>query len=127
MRKLSISYNKIKGNIPSSIKNLKNLKLFHLHSNQLNGDADLFGENQKLESFIADCGSTDLIEKLVTCATCTECCNEEGGCITLINTWPDPSLKELKTKLSLDPAYAILLLILGCWIVLLFTSFVVSF
>ena len=104
---------------------LKKLKLFHLHSNQLTGDADYF--EQSLESFIADCGNTDLTEKIITCTTCTECCNDEGGCITLEKTWPNYNLESIKTEYNVSPAFTIIFIILACWIVLLFTSFVMSF
>ena len=120
MRKMSMSYNNIKGSIPSSIKNLKNIKLFHLHGNQLEGDADFFEKD--LESFIVDCGSTDKSKRMVQCDTCTECCNEDGDCITLAKTWPDESWKSVK----IDASYIILLTILGCWVIMLFISIGIS-
>ena len=81
------------GTIPSTIRNLKNIKLFHAHGNELGGDADFFEHD--LESFIVDCGSTDKSKRLVQCDSCTQCCNEEGDCITLAKTWPNDSWKKV--------------------------------
>ena len=122
-----MSYNQIKGTIPSNIKHLENLNLFHLHGNQLTGAADVFDADRMPESFIADCGTTDVEERLVTCQTCSECCNEEGGCITLAKTWPRDRMESLKLKNDLNPSYVILLIILGCCIFLLLVAFALSF
>lgn len=124
--RLSMSYNQLKGNIPPSIKKLIKLKLFHLHGNQLEGNADKFTEGYVPGSFISDCGKSDIEEQLVDCKTCSECCNEDGGCITLANTWPDDNLESLKFNNDIDPFWFIILLVLVCWIILLFVSFVMS-
>ena len=127
IQKLSISYNSIIGTLPSYIKHLENLTLFHLHGNQITGNADIFEQDHKLESFITDCGATDLEERLVVCDTCSECCNAEGGCITLAKTWPQDSLKSLKSEKDLNPSYLILIIILGCCIFLMLVAFAISF
>ena len=127
IRKLSISYNQIKGTIPSNVKSLETLSLFHVHGNQITGNADLFQNDHNLESFISDCGNTDLEESLVDCTTCTQCCNEEGSCITLAKTWPDAFLLSLYVDHGLGAAYTILLVMLGCCMFLLLVAFVMSF
>ena len=119
LRKLSASYNELKGSIPSTIRSLKNMELFHLHGNQLEGDADFFEKD--LDSFIVDCGNTDKSTRLVNCDTCTECCNEEGNCITLAKVWP----RENFEAVPLEIEYIIILLVLACWVIFLFISFVI--
>jgi len=124
--RLSMSYNQLKGSIPLSIKKLDNLKLFHLHGNQLEGNADKFKEGYAPGSFISDCGKSDIEEQLVECVTCSECCNEDGGCITLTDAWPDDNLRRLIINHDLHPVPFIILLVLGCCIILLLVSFVIS-
>ena len=123
LKRVSISYNKLKGTIPSSVKNLKNLDLFHLHGNQLEGGADLFEEYYIPNSFIVDCGSTDISERLVDCSTCSECCNEKAGCVTLAKTWPGDTLESLELDHGITPYFTILFFILACWIFLFCVSF----
>lgn len=76
-------------------------------------------------NFIVDCGSTDMSERLVECETCSECCNEDGGCITLENSWPGATLESMKLDHRITPFVSILLLILACSIFLFCVSFLV--
>lgn len=124
LKKLSASYNRLKGTTPPSVNELKKLDLCHLHGNQLEGKAYLFEEHIP-SNFIVDCGSTDMSERLVECETCSECCNEDGGCITLENSWPGATLESMKLDHGITPFVSILLLILACSIFLFCVSFLV--
>jgi hypothetical protein len=84
--------------------------MIHLHANGLVGNADYF--NYSVASFITDCGLTEISSGLTTCEECTECCNVEGGCITVAETWPKNHIKSL----GVSPA----LLIMGFSIVFSF-------
>ena len=124
LTKLSASYNKLKGTIPSHVNILKFIDLFHLHGNQLEGNADLFEEHIP-SNFIVDCGTTDISEKMVDCDTCSECCNEDGGCISDTKTWPGATMKSFKSEHGINPFLSILLIILACCIFLFSVSFLV--
>ena len=122
MLRLSLSYNKFKGTIPSTIKNLNDLKLLHLHGNKLTGNGDHFDQENKLESFITDCGSTDIAKKLVECRSCSECCNKDGGCIKLADTWPGDSLKSFKSDYRITPFLTIIFIMMASFAFLFFVT-----
>ena len=65
LSRLSVSPNQLKGNVALSIKKLDNLKLFHLHGNKLEGNADKFKEGHVPGSFTSDCGKSDIEEQFV--------------------------------------------------------------
>jgi len=80
LTKLSFAYNALRGTIPLQVANLLKLDTFHLHQNQLLENVDLF--NYSIQSFVSDCGNTQNTPSLTTCASCTECCNQNGAAST---------------------------------------------
>ena len=75
---LSVCYDKLKGTVALELSSLKSLKLFHLHSNNFDGYADLF--DYPVKSFIADCGITETYPGLAACSQCYEFCNTDESC-----------------------------------------------
>ena len=67
--------------MPVEIGELTHLQLLNLHSNELKGTSDHF-DNHEIKSFITDCGNTATTESVISCDTCTECCNTDEECIT---------------------------------------------
>jgi len=111
--KISFAYNSLKGTIPTEFANMRRLELMHLHANQLEGNADHF--NYSVASFITDCGLTEISNGLTTCKECTECCNVDGGCITVAETWPKNHIKAM----GLQPAILVMGFSLGFSFVLM--------
>ena len=110
--KLSVSYNALKGSIPSTIGQLNKLNLLHLHGNQMEGSADHFVHHVP-ENFISDCGNTDETRSLVTCATCSICCNQDEDCINQKEAWPK-NLKKMNSTLGISSVYSIFLIMFIC-------------
>ena len=117
LTKLSVSYNSLKGTIPSTIGQLNKLNLLHLHGNQMEGFADHF-THQIPENFISDCGNTAETISLVTCATCSICCNQDEDCIDQKEAWPK-ELKKMNSTLGLSSVESIFLIMLAFLIFLL--------
>ena len=109
---VSVAYNLLKGTIPAEVSSMRNLSLMHLHSNQLSGDLNYF--DYTINSFISDCGRTEVFQPRVKCPHCTECCNVDGGCITVAATWPREQVKSL----GISPGIFVLGFLFGILIVL---------
>ena len=88
----------------------------------LTGNADHFDQENKVESFVTDCGSTDISEKMIECQTCSHCCNKVDGCLELATTWPGDGLRSLKSNYHIEPVYAIILIMTASFVVLLLIS-----
>jgi len=106
---ISMSFNRIKGTVPSDVRKLIDLKLLHLHGNQIEGNADYLETPPK--SYITDCGNTFTTKALTTCETCSECCTDDGDCLKVQSTWPQPEFKEMFTYM--DSPFGVLAIALG--------------
>ena len=106
MSKLSLSNNFLKGTLVSDLSNLKKLELLHVHRNRIEGSVDFF--NYSIKEFVADCGRTETSKPLLTCSTCSTCCNDEGSCINTSKTWPSGDLKYLR----ISPTYLVILFVM---------------
>ena len=116
---ISVAHNLLKGTIPTEVLSMQNLSLFHLHNNMLTGDINSF--NYSIESFISDCGGTEVSKAKVNCPDCTECCNDDGQCITVAKTWPKDDLKQL----DMPPGVFIIILLLGLSFILMMLGMVI--
>ena len=112
MSSISVAYNRLKGTIPPEVSNMRNLSMMHLHSNMLTGDLSYF--DYTIESFISDCGSTEASKARLDCPGCSECCNVDGDCLKMSNTWP----KKMMTSIVMSPGLFVLLLLIGVSIIL---------
>ena len=79
---ISLNHNFLKGTIPTEFTNLNNMLHLHLHSNQFTGVAPPMNFKEfKRNTFITDCGFPSfLLSTIVTCESCTMCCNSDGLC-----------------------------------------------
>ena len=118
---MSVAYNLLKGTIPTEIPLLRNLSLLHLHENRLTGDLNYF--NYSIESFISDCGRTEVSEANINCLECTECCNDDGDCMTVADTWP----KFYVESMNISPGVFVLLFIIGVSLVLCLMCVMIEF
>jgi len=116
---ISVAHNLLKGTIPTEVLSMQNLSLFHLHSNMLTGDINSF--DYSIESFISDCGGTEVSKAKIKCPDCTECCNDDGQCITVAKTWPKDDLKQL----DMPPGVFIIILLLGLSFILMMLGMVI--
>ena len=77
---LTLNSNTFKGEIPKQLENLKNLKYLHLHQNGFTGAAPDMNVSKSLQ-FITDCALPSyMLETIVTCRSCTICCNSAHFC-----------------------------------------------
>ena len=107
LSQFSIAYNEIRGLIPSQFAYLLKLDLFQLHGNELIGDADLF--NYSINSYISDCGNTQNTPGLVSCQSCTMCCNSDGNCLSNKET----GIKKYFTDAKVQLTAHVILIVLG--------------
>ena len=79
---ISMNHNFLKGTIPTEFENLNKMLYLHLHSNQFTGLAPHMNFTEpKPNNFITDCGwPSFLLSRVVTCETCSMCCNSDGSC-----------------------------------------------
>jgi len=117
---ISVAYNLLKGTIPAEISSMQSLNLMHLHSNALTGNLNYF--NYSIESFISDCGTTEVFPARTDCVDCSECCNVDGECITVADTWP----KEYVKSAGLSPSVFVILFISGIAVILSVISVLIA-
>ena len=87
----------------------------------LRGDLSHF--DYAINSLISDCGTTQVFKAKIACLDCTECCNEDGGCIEVSATWPKSYIKEK----NISPGVYVLLLMFGTSLILSLASIVLNF
>jgi len=109
----SLAFNKFKGSIPQEISQLGNLAYLHLHSNLLDGEAHNFP--YKIDSYITDCGGSLSTPALVTCQSCTYCCNVLKECINQEIAWPP----DIFRNLSINAPFLVMLVV-GCSLIAFF-------
>ena len=67
-------------------------------------------------------GSTEVFTAKVICPDCIECCNDEGGCINILETWPKGYIKSK----TMQPALFVLLLLVSISFVFSLASMVIA-
>ena len=108
---ISVAYNLLKGTVPIEFSSTRNLSLLHLHGNSLVGDLNHF--DYSIKSFISDCGNSEVFTAKIDCGGCSECCNDEGGCINVLETWPKAHAKCSNAQ---PAGFVVLMLLLSTFI-----------
>lgn len=73
-----LNENALRKIIPSELSNLKNVQVLHLHHNKFEGSCPQMGSPTKeIQDYVTDCDSN-----ILSCSTCTICCQSKGPCKT---------------------------------------------